>query len=313
MSNDPQQMSCAGHNTTRRTELLCGLLLLLTVVGWSVWSWREQQQRAAYNNGNRYTARRDWDRALTAFHTAGDYADSAILAQQAETTIVGRGRLYAAAVEDADHADWLAALQNLRLLRALQPDYRDSGTRYSVAEKGVYSAALAGVVALRTAANPAGLYLRSDQTWVLLPGSDGTSSIHGFGRDGCLLYDVPTGRAGLDGTAANPNLFATSVLSVDLASETRGLMSLRVTDGVVGAATLSTPTLLDQTNTAARSTGDLDCGAASARSASSARRWHHGAGLVAYLTAGDLRVRTSDAQIDLLLEQGVQDLYDNAP
>src|SRR5690242_1197753 len=121
MSDDPEQISDAGRPATRRAELLCGLLLLLTVVGWSLWSWREQQQRAAYDNGKRYTAGRDWERALAAFRAAGDYADSGILAQQAAATIAECGRLYAAAVADAGHEDWLAALQNLRLLRALQP------------------------------------------------------------------------------------------------------------------------------------------------------------------------------------------------
>ena len=311
--DEPQQAPGDGHQAGRRAELLLGVLLLLAVAGWSVWNWREQQQLAAYNSGKRYAASRNWAGALAAFRSAGDYADAGALAQQAAGYMAEQGRLYAAASEAAGHEDWLVALQDLRLLRTLQPDYRDSSALYSVVEDHTYTAALAGVVALRTAVTPAGLYLRNDQTWVWLPGSDSTSSLHGAGPGGCLLYDVPTGRSRLDGTAANPNLFATSVLSLDLAPETRALASVRVADGSASGAALAARTPGDQTGAGAGQTGALYCGADLARPASPARSWHRGGSLLAYIGAGDLRVRSINGRVDLLLEQGVQTLYDSTP
>src|SRR3954451_4600870 len=90
--DEPQQTAGSGRNARRRAEMLLGLLLLLTVIGWSLADWHQQQQRAAYNNGKRYVASRDWDSALAAFRSAGDQADAAVLAQQAEVHIAERDR-----------------------------------------------------------------------------------------------------------------------------------------------------------------------------------------------------------------------------
>lgn len=311
--DEPPPAAAGGRRARWRAEMLLGLLLLLTVAGWSLADWHRQEQRAAYNDGRRYATGRDWDNALAAFRVAGDYADAAGLAQQAAVHIVDRGRLYGAASAAAGQEDWLTALQDLRQLDTVQPNYRDSRALRLAAEAHTYRAALAGVVARRTQASPAGLYLRSDQGWVWLSGSDPASSVHGFGPGGCVLYDAPTGRASLDGTAANPNLFATSVLSLDLAPEARGLRSVQIAEELLSADERAGRPPWAVAGARADQPGALHCAADFAPPAIPAHSWHRSGRFLAYIADGDLRVRTADDTVDLLLEQGVQGLYEPTP
>jgi hypothetical protein len=314
---DESEQAVSGDSSSpssnQRAEMLLGLLLLLIVIGWSLWVWRQQQQLDAYNSGKHYAAAQDWDQALASYRAAGDYADSAVLTRQVMAVVDERDRLYSAGTEALAASAWVVALQDLRELRDIEPGYRDSSTLYRAAENNTYSVALTGVVALRVDAGPAGLYLWNDRGWIWLPGSDAASSLRGYGPGGCLVYDVPVGNSNLDNTAANPDLFTTSVLSLDLTPAARGLMDARITGAHSGGASATIDAVLDTAAAGTEQTGKLYCRGELARKASAPNSSHLGAGILAYIGNGALRARSDDGQVDLLLERGVQRLFDTVP
>jgi hypothetical protein len=301
-----------GHDSSRRAETILGLLLLLSVISWGLLSWRHQQQVDDYSAGKRYAIARDWDNALAGYRDAGDYADSADLARQVAALVAERDRLYASATGAAENGQWIVTLQDLRALRDIQPGYRDSGVLYPEAEANTYRSALAGTVALRLNAVPAGLYIRTDQAWVSLPGSDIASGVRSFGPGGCLAYDAPD-RSRVDNVASNPNLFATSVLSIDMTASARKLVSVCIGGQHIISSTVSTPPLPAGSITVMGEADQARCGTDLAKPASPNHNSQRGSALMAYIANGNLRVRTYDGKVDLLLEQGVACLYDSIP
>jgi hypothetical protein len=309
--DEPKPAGDSGHDHSRRAETIFGLILLTAVMGWGLLSWWHQRQVDDYSAGKQYAVARDWDNALASYKEAGDYADSASLARQVAALIAERDRLYASATGAAENGEWIVTLQDLRALRDIQPGYRNSGALYPEAEANTYSSALAGTVALRLNAVPAGLYLRTDRTWVSLPASDTASTVRSFGRGGCLAYDAPD-RSRIDNVGSNPNLFETSVLSVEMSTTARKLISVCISGQSIISSTLST----ELSPTGSITTGQADqvhCGTDLAKPASPIRNSHRGPALVAYIAGGNLRVRTFDRKVDLLLEQGVPCLYDRTP
>jgi hypothetical protein len=117
----------------------------------------------------------------------------------------------------------------------------------------------------------------------------------------------------LDGTAANPNLFATSVLSLDLAPEARGLRSVQIAEELLSADERAGRPPWAVAGARADQPGALHCAADFAPPAIPAHSWHRSGRFLAYIADGDLRVRTADDTVDLLLEQGVQGLYEPTP
>jgi hypothetical protein len=301
--DEPKPAEGRGHDYSRRAETIFGLLLLLTVIGWSLLSWRHQQQADDYNAGKRYAFARDWDNAMVSYQDAGDYADSADLARQVAGLVAERDQLYASATRAAENGQWVVTLQDLRKLRDIQPDYRDSSALYSEAEANTYTSALAGTVALRLNAVPAGLYVRTDRAWVYLPESDADSDLRRYGPGGSVAYDAPD-RSRIANVASNPNLFATSVLAVDMTSTSRKLISARIMGRHIISSTLSPKSLPTDSVTVSGQPGQVRCGTDLAKP---------GSALVAYVAGGNLHVRTYDGQVDLLLEQDVPCLYDSAP
>jgi hypothetical protein len=311
VQDEPKPAGGHGHDLSRRAETIFGLLLLFAVIGWGLLSWRHQQQLDDYNAAKRYAIARDWDDALVSYRDAGDYADSAALARQLAVVVAERDRLYASATGAAENGEWIVTLQDLHALHDIQPGYQNSRALYPEAEANTYSSALDGTVALRLNAVPAGLYIRTDQAWVSLPASDTTSAMRSFGPGGCLAYDVPD-RSRLDNVASNPNLFATSVLSIDMSPTTRKLVSVCISGQHIISSTLSTQPSPAASTTATGQGDQVRCGTDLAKPASPIRNSHRGSALVAYIAGGNLRVRTYDGKVDLLLEQGVPCLYDGA-
>jgi hypothetical protein len=187
---DPEPQ--ADRGLTHAREFAIGALLLLAVIGWSGWQWWYQQSvQTSYANGQRAVADYDWDGARANFLAAGQYRDARERATEAEERIAERDKHYKQARDAAGHNEWAVALKEVLAVRQVQPDYLDTGILKSEAAGVVYRDALSGTVALRTLADPPGLYYHSGREWVWLEGSDSYSRVRGYGPSTRLIYDVP--------------------------------------------------------------------------------------------------------------------------
>jgi len=168
-----------------------GLLLLVTVLGVAGWEWYHQnQQQSDYEAGTTAMARRDWDAAQSHFAAASGYRDADKQAQVVATQVAQRNAQYNVALASQDKGDWIACLQAVQQVGTIEPGYEDSPQIEKQATDQLYSGALSGTVALRTDANPPGLYYYGASGWVWLPKSDAYSRIQGGGPSDWLLYDV---------------------------------------------------------------------------------------------------------------------------
>lgn len=213
---DPEPPPKGGF--ARRRELALGLLLLAGVLGWAGWSWWQQNLLASnYAAGLQAESLKHYDQALKAFQQAAGYRDADIHASNDSQFILLRNGYYSAAVVDGEQQEWIAALNQLQSVRRVQPDYLNTPDLYSQTESHVYAGAVQGAVAMRTEANPVGLYYRTSSQWVYLESSDRFSEVRSGGSTDAVVYDVsgpggqmgstPQSQAGDGGTAqASPKL-----------------------------------------------------------------------------------------------------------
>src|SRR5689334_22321576 len=88
-----------GSRSTRRGELLLGLLLLLIVIGLGGWTWWQGEGlHAAYRAGDQAATAHHWDDARAAFLAAGDYPNAKARAAAAGAQIVERDKQYTLAL-----------------------------------------------------------------------------------------------------------------------------------------------------------------------------------------------------------------------
>jgi hypothetical protein len=202
--DEPQPRRRGGGGRHLRWELALGLALLAIVaVGAGGDWWQGQARFANYRIGLRDAQQRHWDAARSAFLAAGAYSDAARQAAAAGERIRERDATYARAAAE-EPGQWAAALRDWRAVEAIQPDFRDTARRITVAERQVYALALSGTVALRPAAHPPGLYRYTAQGWTWLQGSDLLSQARGSGSPCCVVYDAPASPSAAASTGAGP-------------------------------------------------------------------------------------------------------------
>ncbi|MEO5952205.1 MAG: hypothetical protein ABIQ44_07050, partial [Chloroflexia bacterium] len=188
---DPEPVRERGIGSRR--DLLIGIPLILVVIVFVALSyWRQEYQAGQYHVGQDAMGRSDWETAIRFFAEASGYSDSDMQAKGAQAQIEERDRLYKSAGDFGAKGDWLYALKDIRAAEKIQPGYADLSALEGAAIENVYTDALAGAIVVRDKADPPGLYLRSDDNWVWLDGSDKRSAPLARDGQGHIVYDVPS-------------------------------------------------------------------------------------------------------------------------
>lgn len=188
---DPEPRTKSGSAYAR--EFVVGILLLLGVLTFAgVNWWQTEVRQSSYRLGEQAALQFNWDRARDFFSTADGYRDAGARALAASRRVQERDKSYRQALGHYNEGRWAAALVELRAVKEVQPGYRDVASMLATAEQKVYQEALAGSVAMRPAADPPGLYYRTEAGWTWLEGSDEFSTLWGRGAAGRFLYDAPT-------------------------------------------------------------------------------------------------------------------------
>lgn len=190
--------------STGSREFLLGSLLLLAVLTWAGWQWWHQEGiESSYRTAQQDEVEKRWDDAYAHYKAASGYRDADARAIAVATTIAQRDQYYRDAVQYADRQEWVASYQALQEVVRVQPDYVDTPELAQIApsiEEGVRAEAmqsLSGTIAMRSQADPPGLYLRMGNRWVWLRGSDlwskphNVAGLHTLDADNLILYDVP--------------------------------------------------------------------------------------------------------------------------
>jgi hypothetical protein len=177
---------------TRETVL--GLLVLLTAVGFAIYSWVSDTQEAdAYRAGLNAEQERDWDRAALEFRRAGDHPGAPTALSHAGTQVYERNRLYSDAQEAARREDWRTAARALERVQGIQPGYKNSVRMLEFARERTQTPDLSNIIFLQGegGGRDPGLYITGAAgNPVLLPGSDADSIVRARGPDGLrLVYD----------------------------------------------------------------------------------------------------------------------------
>ncbi len=185
---EPEPQRDGGSSHAR--ELVLGLMLLFGMLAWAGWQgWHDESNRANYAQAQQAAAARQWDDALAHFTAAQGYKDADARASDVRKQVQQRDIQYGLAQQQNGQA--INALQAARAVQTIQPGYKDTNYIVTEAEKRVYTDALNNVVALRTQANPPGLYYRDTDGWVQLQGSDRWSVVLSTGASDRIVYDVP--------------------------------------------------------------------------------------------------------------------------
>ncbi len=197
----------ATAGTSRRRELVLGLLLLAAVLGWAGWQWWYQD--TAQNNYNlavQAEAKKQWDQAYSRYTAASGYRDSAGRAAAVATTIAERDRYFASARTYSQRGEWFDAYRELAEVERIQPGYTQQGEHAGVrsqVEGEVWKLALRGIdgaIAAVSSGDPwpgAGLYYLDVASggwmggWTWLEGSDSLSRVHSRSAGGPVIYDIP--------------------------------------------------------------------------------------------------------------------------
>ena len=184
-----------GEGLGRKREFALGGFLLLLVLLWAASQvWTFEGQRESYRLGGEAAGMKRWDEAYAHFTAASGYKDADSQAAEIAETISARDRHYSLARDYARREKWANSLLSAREVLRLEPGYQgaESITELQArAEANVYTDALSGTIALRTEADPPGLYYRAESGWVYLEGSDLYSRPLGVGSSDRLVYDVP--------------------------------------------------------------------------------------------------------------------------
>jgi hypothetical protein len=184
-----------GEGLGRKREFALGGMLLLLVLMWASWQvWTVESQRESYRLGGEAAGMKRWDEAYAHYTAASGYKDADSQAAEIAETISARDRHYSEARDYARREKWANSLLSAREVLRLEPGYQgaESITELQAqAEANVYTDALSGTIALRTEADPPGLYYRAESGWVYLEGSDLYSRPLGVGSSNRLVYDAP--------------------------------------------------------------------------------------------------------------------------
>ena len=171
---DPERSSQSAF--APRRELILGLLVVFIALGWAGWQWWQQAaNEQAYQAAQQAATALHWEDALARFSAISGFKDSDVRTAQIQRTISERDTQYEAATEHAQSGEWVASLAAARAVDKLQPNFADNARVEANAERNVYQSAIYGAVAMRTQANPPGLYYRDRDSWVWLKGSDEAS------------------------------------------------------------------------------------------------------------------------------------------
>ncbi|MFL5732008.1 MAG: hypothetical protein ACJ78Q_02310 [Chloroflexia bacterium] len=238
---DPEPSPRGGWTNAR--EFMVGGLLLLAVLGWAGWSWWQQQARQNnYQMAQQAAANRDWDRARAYYQATEGYKDSNAQVAQIGKLITERDSWYTQATAGASKGEWVAALNAAEQVINVQPHYQETERLQKESQAHIYKEVLQGAVALRTQAEPAGLYYRDAERWQWLDRSDRYSALRASGPGDRIVYDIPgKGWTPDRSTGATPTptpqLGEITPGSVDLEGRLLVMASLR--DGQVSTATLN--------------------------------------------------------------------------
>lgn len=204
---DPEPGNGRGAGSELRRDLLVGLPLVLAIILFACWQWWVQDyQTGQYRAGQEATGRNDWEAAALYFGNASGYSDANAQAAGAREKIKERDRLYSSLASYSDQGNWIRTLRDIREAIKIQPDYLDLPEREQEALDNIYGGVLSGTVALRTSANPPGLYYRTTGGWTYLKGSDSFSAPRDTPGRGQLIYDAPDrGWRPPDGPFPGPN------------------------------------------------------------------------------------------------------------
>ncbi|HYP39823.1 MAG TPA: hypothetical protein VEX13_05630 [Chloroflexia bacterium] len=178
--------------TLQAREVVLGLALLIGVLSWAGWQWWDQEGKAnIYRQGQQAEYRQRWEEAYAKYSAISGYKDADIRAQEAERLIKERDRCASEAIELASNQEWAASLKALQEVHRIQADYWGTALLPADVEQHVYQDALEGVVALRTGADPPGLYYSKAGKWFRLHKSDKWSRVLSEGTGEYIIYDVP--------------------------------------------------------------------------------------------------------------------------
>ncbi|HYO48647.1 MAG TPA: hypothetical protein VEW94_02250 [Chloroflexia bacterium] len=178
--------------TLQAREVVLGLALLVGVLSWAGWQWWDQEGTTNnYRLGQQAEYAQRWEEAYTRYSAASGYKDADSRAQEADRLIKERDRYASEAIKLASNEEWAASLKALQEVHRIQADYWHAALLPVEVERHVYQDALEGVVALRTGADPQGLYYRMVCKWFLLHRSDKWSQVLGTITGEYIIYDVP--------------------------------------------------------------------------------------------------------------------------
>jgi len=178
--------------SARLWEVILGLLLLVSVLGFAGWEWVHQTRlQSEYGAGTDAIARQDWESAEAHFQAASGYIDADKQAQQAIDNITTRNEQYDAAIAAEKLGDWPATLMAIQQVTRIESSYKDATQIQQKASNQVYSDALSGTIALRSSANPPGLSYYGMSGWTWLPKSDRRSQVRSQSANGWIVYDIP--------------------------------------------------------------------------------------------------------------------------
>ncbi len=164
--------------SSRMRDLVLGLAILLGVVGWAGYSsWHDESNRSNYAQAQQDASLHHWDDALAHYSSAKGYKDADALAANASKQIEARDSRYQAAKSYSQTGPAIQELLAARAVQTIEPGYKDIDVVASRAEAQVYTDALSGTVAIRTEADPPGLYYRGPNGWAYLRGSDQWSRV----------------------------------------------------------------------------------------------------------------------------------------
>ncbi len=164
--------------SSRMRDLVLGLAILLSVVGWAGYSsWHDASNGSNYAQAQQDASLHHWDEALAHYSSAKGYKDADALAANASKQIEARNSQYQAAKSYSQTGPAIQELLAARSVQTIEPGYKDIDLIASQAEAQVYTDALSGTVAIRTEADPPGLYYRGPNGWAYLRGSDQWSRV----------------------------------------------------------------------------------------------------------------------------------------
>jgi hypothetical protein len=216
--------------TLQAREVVLGLALLIGVLCWAGWQlWDQEGKATSYRQGQQAEYAQRWEQAYAKYSAASGYKDADSRAQEADRLIKERDRYVSEAVQHAGNEEWAASLKAIQEVHRIHADYWGMALLPADVERHVYQDALGGVVALRTGADPPGLYYSKAGEWLRLHKSDKWSQLYGTITGEYIIYDVP-GEGWMPPPTPSPGTFQEPGRGMTLKG--RRLMIAWVQDGV---------------------------------------------------------------------------------